>query len=225
MTEYYTEFTLRRDRLNVRPAYTRSDSYQNEVFEDSHHYTRTTPDSIYQTALERAYLLCLAAVQLPRNVLNHLSHVYLSVVKALRGRWDRDEKVMMFIVVSMASPSITDGLGDDDSDERVFFWGKVVLTLFKGRTICSNENLTLAPSDELRDPHPSNTANPLQISAMLGISLACTTTVPRMVYTLDIKIVQTGRESKRINIFREMKAHTKPIHQLGMTQTVNNANN
>lgn len=63
-------------RLNVRPAYTRSDSYQNE------------------TALERAYLLYLAAVQLPRNVLNHLSHVYLSVVKALRGRWDRDEKVM-----------------------------------------------------------------------------------------------------------------------------------
>lgn len=78
----FIEFTLRRDRLNVRPAYTRSDSYQNEVFEDSHHYTRTTPDSIYQTALERAYLLCLAtAVQLPRNVLNHLSHVYLSVVK------------------------------------------------------------------------------------------------------------------------------------------------
>jgi hypothetical protein len=38
---------------------------------------------------------------------------------------------MIFIVVSMASPSITDGSGDDDSDERVFFGGKVVLTLFK----------------------------------------------------------------------------------------------
>lgn len=57
---------------------------------------------------------------------------------------------MIFIVVSMASPSITDGSGDDDSDERVFFWGKVVLTLFKGRTSTSTLFLNCL-ADRLKD--------------------------------------------------------------------------
>lgn len=39
--------------------------------------------------------------------------------------------VMLLIVVSMASTLITDGSVDDESDKRIFFGGKMVLT---GRT-------------------------------------------------------------------------------------------